>query len=82
MKLTDALPTALKAWEDDSLKSDPVYSVFNEQLQNSEPMPLIPEFEEIAQNYLKHFEQIYLGGANVQKEMDAFNQESETTLNK
>lgn len=82
MKLTDALPTALKAWEDDSLKSDPVYSVFNEQLQNSEPMPLISEFEEIAQNYLKHFEQIYLGGANVQKEMDAFNQESETTLNK
>ncbi|MDT2745261.1 sugar ABC transporter substrate-binding protein [Enterococcus asini] len=82
MKLTDALPTATKAWEDDSLKNDPIYSVFNEQLQNSEPMPLIPEFEEIAQNYLKHFEQIYLGGADVQAEMDAFNQETEATLNK
>lgn len=82
MKLTDALPTATKAWEDDSLKNDPIYSVFNEQLQNSEPMPLIPEFEEIAQNYLKHFEQIYLGGADVQSEMDAFNQETEATLNK
>lgn len=82
LKLTDALPTALKAWEDDSLKNDPIYSVFNEQLQNSEPMPLIPEFEEVAQNYLKHFEQIYLGGSDVQKEMDSFNKETEAVLNK
>ena len=45
-------------------------------------MPLITQFEEIAQNYLKHFEQIYLGGQDVQKEMDSFNQETETLLNK
>lgn len=82
MELTDALPTATKAWEDDKLKNDPIYSVFNEQLNNSEPMPLIPEFEEIAQNYLKHFEQIYLGGNDVQTEMDSFNKETETLLNK
>ncbi len=30
-------------------------------------MPLIPEFEEDAQNYLKHFEQIYLGGADAKR---------------
>lgn len=82
MKLTDALPTATKTWENDELKNDPIYSVFNKQLNNSEPMPLIPEFEEIAQNYLKHFEQIYLGGQEVQSEMDAFNKETETLLNK
>lgn len=82
MELTDALPTATKAWEDKKLKDDPIYSVFNEQLNNSEPMPLIPEFEEIAQNYLKHFEQIYLGGNDVQSEMDALNQETEKLLNK
>lgn len=82
MHLTDALPTAKKTWENPELKDDPIYSVFNEQLLNSEPMPLITQFEEIAQNYLKHFEQIYLGGQDVQKEMDSFNQETETLLNK
>lgn len=82
MHLTDALPTAKKTWENSELKDDPIYSVFNEQLLNSEPMPLITQFEEIAQNYLKHFEQIYLGGQDVQKEMDSFNQETETLLNK
>ena len=82
MHLTDALPTAKETWEDKELKDDPIYSVFNEQLNNSEPMPLIPQFEEIAQNYLKHFEQIYLGGQDVQTEMDSFNSETETLLDK
>jgi len=82
MKLTDALPTATATWENDDLKNDPIYSVFNEQLNMSEPMPLIPEFEEIAQNYLKHFEQIYLGDQDVQTEMDSFDQEVTELLNK
>lgn len=80
MKLTDALPTTMKAWEDDTLANDPVYSVFKEQLNSSEPMPMIPEFEEIAQNYLKHFQKIYLDDQDVKKEMDAFNKETETLL--
>ena len=82
MKLTNALPTNLEAWENTDLKNDPIYSVFKEQLNNSKPMPLIPEFEEIAQNYLKHFEKIYLGDADVQKEMDIFNQEVISLLKK
>lgn len=82
MKLTDALPTATATWENDELKNDPIYSVFNEQLKMSEPMPLIPQFEEIAQNYLKHFEQIYLGDQDVQTEMDSFDQEVTELLNK
>lgn len=82
MKLTDALPTATATWENDELKNDPIYSVFNEQLKMSEPMPLIPEFEEIAQNYLKHFEQIYLGDQDVQTEMDSFDEEVTTLLSK
>lgn len=82
MSLTDALPTAKKAWEKEDLKNDPIFSVFNEQLNNSRPMPLIVEFEEIAQNYFKHFEKIYLGGEDVQVQMDAFNKEVVDILNK
>lgn len=81
MSLTDALPTSLEAWENPELKNDPIFSVFNEQLNSSEPMPLIPEFEEIAQNYLKHFEQIYLGDKDIQAEMDLFNEETINVLN-
>ena len=82
LELTDALPTVMKTWENEKLKNDSLYKVFYEQLQNSEPMPLIPEFEELAQSYLKHFEQIYLGGKDVQSEMDDYRKESEKLLNK
>ena len=82
LELTDALPTVMKTWENEKLKNYSLYKVFYEQLQNSEPMPLIPEFEELAQSYLKHFEQIYLGGKDVQSEMDDYQKESEKLLNK
>ncbi|CAI3342357.1 sugar ABC transporter substrate-binding protein [Enterococcus cecorum] len=82
LELTDALPTVMKTWENEKLKNDSIYKVFYEQLQNSEPMPLIPEFEELAQSYLKHFEQIYLGGKDVQSEMDDYQKESEKLLDK
>lgn len=79
---TNAMPTSKKAWENDKLKNDPKYKVFGDQMKNSQPMPLIPEFEEIAQSYLKHFEKIYLGGQDVQKEMDLFNKETQILLDK
>ncbi|WP_235907361.1 sugar ABC transporter substrate-binding protein [Niallia circulans] len=82
LDLTNAMPTVKSAWEDDRLANDPLYEVFGQQMEASRSMPLLPEFEEFAQNYLKHFEQIYLGGKNVEKEMDAFNKETEELLNK
>jgi len=81
MKLTSALPTVISAWESEDLKGDPIYEVFNEQLKNAEPMPLMPEFEEIAQNYLRHFEQINIGGKDVQEEMDTLTATTEKLLN-
>ncbi|MBC2100466.1 sugar ABC transporter substrate-binding protein [Listeria booriae] len=80
MKLTNSLPTGKEAWNDPTLKDDQFYKVFGEQMNNAEPMPLIPEFEEIAQSYLKNFEQIYRGGADVQDQMNTFNDEVKTIL--
>lgn len=82
LEMTNAMPTVKAAWEDDKLAKDPLYNVFGEQMMTARPMPLIPQFEEIAQNYLKHFEKIYLGGEDVQKEMDSFNKETSELLNK
>lgn len=73
LKLTNTLPATKKAWEDPALTSDANYKVIGEQMNASEPMPLINSWEEIAQNVLKTFENIYRGGANVQTELDAFN---------
>lgn len=82
MQLTKSLPTNVKAWEDPSLKNDPNYQALQEQLEHSEPMPLLTTWEQIAQTYLKSFERIVRGGAEVQKEMDAFNTEAEKILSK
>jgi len=76
---SNSLPSATAAWEDEAL-SDPIIAVFGEQLENSESMPLIPEFERIAASYLEDWEEIYLGGADIQEKMDEFNAETESLL--
>jgi len=57
-------------------------AVFGEQLKNSEPKPMMKEWEEIIQAYLKVWEQIYANGADTQKEMTEFNKQTETILGK
>ncbi|TCZ75797.1 extracellular solute-binding protein [Paenibacillus albiflavus] len=82
MELTNSLPAAKTAWEDDKLKSDANYTVIGEQLKTAVPMPLIKPFEEIAQNFLSSFERVYRSNADVQKEMDDFNKKAEEILKK
>ncbi|WP_274648476.1 sugar ABC transporter substrate-binding protein [Paenibacillus humicola] len=82
MKLADAMPAAKAAWDDPALKSNPYLSVFGQQMNDAEPMPLIKQWEEIAQSYLSTFEKIYRGGEDVQKALDDFNKKAEETLSK
>jgi multiple sugar transport system substrate-binding protein len=81
-KMVNALPAAKEAWNDSALQEDPNLKVFGQQMEAAQPMPVIQEFEEIAQTYLKSFEKIYRSGADVQKEMDEFNKKAEKILNK
>lgn len=81
-KNSNSLPTSHKAWEDPILAEDEKIAVFGEQLKNSEPMPMMKEWEEISQAYLKVWEQIYANGADTQKEMTEFNKQTETILGK
>lgn len=82
MEITNSLPAAKKAWEDKSLQENQYYKTFGEQLKAAKPMPMITQWEEIAQTYLKSFEKIYRGKADVQKEMDEFNKKAEEILSK
>ena len=81
-KNSNSLPTSHKAWEDPILAEDEKIAVFGEQLKNSEPMPMMKEWEEISQAYLKVWEQIYANGADSQKQMTEFNKQTETILGK
>ncbi|MVP01307.1 sugar ABC transporter substrate-binding protein [Paenibacillus lutrae] len=82
LELTQSMPSTKKAWEDPALQQDPHYKVIGEQMKASEPMPMIKPFEEIAQTYLKSFERIYRGQAEVKPELDAFNKQAQSILNK
>ncbi|MFY0760154.1 sugar ABC transporter substrate-binding protein [Metabacillus dongyingensis] len=82
MEMTNSLPSTKAAWEDESLKENPLYKTFGEQMKHSQSMPVMKEWEKIAQTYLSTFEKIYRGGADVEKELDQFNKKSEEILNK
>lgn len=82
MELTTSMPSTQKAWEDEALQNDANYKVIGEQLKTAQPMPIMKEFEEIAQNFLTSFEKIYRGTTDVQTEMDAFNKKAEQILSK
>ncbi|WP_181482185.1 MULTISPECIES: sugar ABC transporter substrate-binding protein [Tepidibacillus] len=80
MEMTNSLPAAKEAWNDKALQDDPLYKTFGQQMENARSMPVIKQFEEIAQTFLSSFEKIYRGGADVQKEMDEFNKKAEGIL--
>ncbi|WP_239253779.1 sugar ABC transporter substrate-binding protein [Listeria ilorinensis] len=77
---TKNLPANVEAWDYKEIKEDPNYQVFQKQLEASEPMPLIPQYEELGEAYKKYWEQISVNGEDVDKAMKEFNQEAETIL--
>ncbi|CAH2714976.1 putative ABC transporter-binding protein [Neobacillus rhizosphaerae] len=81
-KSSSSLPTSQKAWEDTTFTSDPFISTFGKQLKSSEPMPLMKEWDQITQAYLKEWEQIYSAGKDVQKSMDDLNAQTKSILGK
>lgn len=79
---TGSLPSNQEAWDNKIFTDDPQLSAFGEQLENSEAVPAIKEWEEIAQYYLKEWEQITSGEKKVQPAMDDLNQQAETLIDK
>lgn len=82
MELASVLPASKEAWEDPSLQNDEHMQVIRSQLDKAQPMPQLAAWEQIAQQYLKSFERIYRGGADVQTELDAFNEQAVSILKK
>lgn len=76
---TRSLPALIEAWEEEPFQDEKV-AVFGEQLENSEHMPLIEGWDRMSQAYLSSFEQIMVGGADIQETLDQLNAEVETIL--
>lgn len=75
------MPTLKSAWTDKSL-SDSKIQVFRKQLNSSEPMPLIKQWDEIGQNYLQAWQTIALKDSNVQKTMNSFTTQTNKLISK
>lgn len=76
---TSSLPARIETWEEEPFQGE-LISVFGEQLENSEHMPVIEEWDAIAQSYLSTFESIMIGGADTQEALDNLNSEVQSML--
>lgn len=77
LEVSNTLPSRVEAWEDPVLSDDPLFSVFGEQLNNTVAGIPVEEFERIAQELLSALERINAGGADLNEEMEAFNQKAQ-----
>lgn len=77
---TNSLPTNKESWNSDVFKNDPLISVFGKQLNESQPMPLLKQWDEISQNFMKQWEQVVVSGKNLQEAMDELNEQTESLI--
>lgn len=77
LEVSNTLPSRVEAWEDPVLSDDPLFSVFGEQLNNTVAGIPVEEFERIAQELLSALERVNAGGADLNEEMEAFNQKAQ-----
>ncbi|WP_408007633.1 sugar ABC transporter substrate-binding protein [Pseudalkalibacillus sp. A8] len=73
-KTSNTLPSRVEAWEDPTLKEDEKLAVFGEQLETAKASPQIQNWEVVGQELLNAIEKITVGGADVDKELDAYRQ--------
>ncbi len=78
---SNSLPALKTAWDDQAF-SDPMIAAFGKQLETARPAPQIKEWETIAQAVIASFEQITVGGADTQTEMDKLNDKAKEILGK
>lgn len=76
---SNSMPALKAAWDNEILK-DPMIAAFGKQLENTLPAPTIREWEEIAKAAIASFEQITVGGADTQQELDKLNDKANEIL--
>ncbi|MBM7095722.1 sugar ABC transporter substrate-binding protein [Bacillus sp. H-16] len=80
-KETNALPARQSAWDDEELQEDEKLAVFGDQLEEAVAPPVLSQWENVAQDLLSSLERINRGGADLDEELDDFQQNSARRLN-
>lgn len=74
------LPANLEAWEDPILADDEMISTFGEQLEQTQPLPPLPEYERLGQELLTSLEQINRNNADIDQTLEEYQQEASRIL--
>ncbi|TMW72536.1 extracellular solute-binding protein [Alteribacter natronophilus] len=80
-KETNTLPARQSAWDDEELQEDEKLAVFGDQLEEASAPPVLDQWENIAQDLLSSLERINRGGADLDEELDEFQQQAARRLN-
>lgn len=76
---SNSMPALKAAYSNEALK-DPMIAAFGKQLENTKPAPTVKEWDAISQAFLATFEQITVGGADTQTELDKLNAKANDLL--
>ncbi|WP_255437438.1 sugar ABC transporter substrate-binding protein [Thalassobacillus sp. CUG 92003] len=74
LEMSNTLPSRVEAWEKSSLQDDPMYASFGKQLENANAGPQIEEWDQVTQELLDSIERINKGDADVEAELEKFNE--------
>ncbi|WP_153462997.1 sugar ABC transporter substrate-binding protein [Sediminibacillus terrae] len=76
------LPANMEAWEDPELADDDKISTFGKQLESTQAVPVIPEFETMAQELIDTLEQINRNDADIDKALEEYRNQVSSILSK
>ncbi|GGE26222.1 sugar ABC transporter substrate-binding protein [Pullulanibacillus camelliae] len=81
-EISNDLPARTAAYDEDSLKNDPIVSVFNEQLQDTKAQPQVTQWEAISKDMHDNLEKAIKGNENMDKALDDFRAQAKEEMNK
>ena len=81
-KITGNLPPRISAWKDSSLSNNIYIKAFYQQLQRVDPLPPIPEWEQIVIRLQIYVEYVATGTMSVEKALKQFDGEVDVMLEK
>jgi multiple sugar transport system substrate-binding protein len=81
-KLTGDLPPRKAAWQDTTLANNKYTKAFRDQLERVDPLPQVPEWEEIATTIYEHGEQAIRKATTVDQTLSSLDQDVNAMLEK
>jgi multiple sugar transport system substrate-binding protein len=80
--LTGNLPARRTAWKAPALANDPYLPAFREQLERVQPLPKVPEWENIASEMYKHGEASVQGSMTIPQAIGDLDRVTDAILEK